>query len=188
VNKKIPRGSQKRLLRLISARADLDYAKDAMALFLDSGFRNQRYHFLLSFVISYARPFTESTGIGSLKCEYPDYPDTSNDDVNKAHQRIIDLRNKFFGHSSIYGSQVVILTPGAIDPGKGRITEDYSYNIAKREFVDTKHALWLKSALDALIARIDEDLNIDIADIATKYLSHGDSAFLDTGHMDFTWQ
>ena len=175
-------------MRLISARADLEYARDAFDLFLNSEFRNHQYHALLSFIISYARPFTESSGIGSLLCEYPDYPDTPDEHVNKAHERIIALRNNFFGHSSIHGSQVVILAPGAIDPGTGRTPDNYSYNIAKREFIDLKHALWLKSAMDALMVRITKDLDITLSEVAPKYLSHGDTAYLDTGHEQFSWQ
>jgi hypothetical protein len=171
----------------MSARADLDYAEQAMNLFMAFDDKILRYHALLSFVICYARPFTENSGIGPLKVEYPDYPNTMDDQVCKAHHRIIDMRNNFFCHSCAQGSQVVLLAPGATDPGTNQIVDRFTWNIAKREFPDKAHAQWLKTALIAIQERIDKDLNSAISNVSPKYFGTGDIFQIDTAHADFQW-
>jgi hypothetical protein len=116
---KIPKTSRNRLLRLISARADLDYATEAFHLLQATNLDPLRYHLFVSLVVAYCRPFTESEGIGSLRCEYPDYPDFSDVEMNARHQRMVDIRNKFLGHSSIHGTQAFLLAPGAQNPRHG---------------------------------------------------------------------
>lgn len=183
----IPKSSQKRLLRLISARADIDYAESAWALFMATEELELRYHALLSFVISYARPFTENKGIGSLNCEYPDYPDHADPAINAAHERLLALRNRFFGHSTIEGLIAVLLAPNSVDPGTGRVVHRFSWNVAKREFPNVEHAKWLKRALDALRIRVDADLSIVLSEVGPAYLQDGDAVYLDTGHETFDW-
>jgi hypothetical protein len=73
--KEIPRASQKRLLRLISARADIQYSQAAYHAFRSTAEPSLRYSTFLAMVISYMRPFTENCGLGRLQCEFPDYPD-----------------------------------------------------------------------------------------------------------------
>jgi len=34
-------------------------------------------------VLAYYRPFTENYGIGSLRCEYPSYPDFADAEMNE---------------------------------------------------------------------------------------------------------
>src|SRR3974390_2144789 len=97
----IPLSSQKRLLRLISARTDMQYASDAFQRFKTTADEGARYHLFLAMVIAYCRPFTENYGIGSLLCEYPSFPDFADADMSLRHKRLMDLRNKFLGHSSI---------------------------------------------------------------------------------------
>ena len=96
--KEIPRASQKRLLRLISARADIQYSQAAYHAFRGSEEPSLRYSTFLAMVISYMRPFTENHGLGRLQCEFPDYPDFDLPEAGVRHQRMIDLRNKFLGH------------------------------------------------------------------------------------------
>jgi len=107
--------------------------------------------------------------------------------VNKAHHRIMDLRHNFFSHSCAQGSQVALLAPGSIDPGTNEVVDRFTWNIAKREFPDKSHALWLKTALFTLRERIDKDLASLISEVAPKYVMDGGVHFLDTKHTDFTW-
>lgn len=53
---KIPKASRKRLLRLISARADLDYATEAFNLLQATNLDPLRYHLFVSLVVAYCRP------------------------------------------------------------------------------------------------------------------------------------
>ena len=71
----IPKSSQKRFLRMVSAHADLGYATEAFRLLQVAHSTPADYSLFLSMVVCYCRPFTESRGLGSLLCEYPDYPD-----------------------------------------------------------------------------------------------------------------
>jgi len=71
----IPLSSQKRLLRLISAKTDMEYASRAFERFKQTSDEGERYDFFLSMVVGYCRPFTENHGLGSLLCEYPKFPD-----------------------------------------------------------------------------------------------------------------
>jgi hypothetical protein len=91
----IPGSSQKRLLRLISARADVRYSQNAYRMLEAAQDPDLRYCAFLTMVVSYGRPFTSNNGIGSLLCEFPDYPQFSISDAAIRHQRMMDLRNKF---------------------------------------------------------------------------------------------
>src|SRR5882672_5261871 len=95
----IPKSSQKRLLRMMSARADLTYSTDAFHRLMATEDDEGRYHLFLSMVLAYCRPFTENDGIGSLRCEYPNFPDFPDVEMNRRHKRMVDLRNRFLGHS-----------------------------------------------------------------------------------------
>src|SRR5438445_12104838 len=105
----IPQSSQKRLLRLISAHVDMGYAMEACQVLQHAHSTPADYSLFLSMVVCYCRPFTESRGIGSLLCEYPDYPDWPDSEMNVRHQRMMDIGNKFLGHSSIEGSSEFLL-------------------------------------------------------------------------------
>ena len=83
-------------------------------------------------VIAYGRPFTENHGIGSLRCEYPSFPDFPDADMNLRHQRMMDLRNKLLGDSSIEGIKVWLLAPGAVSPASGPDTA-VGYRLRRRE-------------------------------------------------------
>ena len=105
----IPLSAQKRLLRLISARTDMMYADDAFRHFMLTSDESARHHLFLAMVLAYCRPFTENYGIGSLRCEYPAFPDFPDADMNLRHKRFLDLRNKLLGHSSIEGTKVLLV-------------------------------------------------------------------------------
>jgi len=106
----IPKESQKRFLRLVSAHADMGYAIEAYQVLQHAHSTPAEYSLFLSMVVCYCRPFTQSRGIGSLLCEYPDYPDWPDPEMNVRHQRMMHIRNNFLGHSSIEGSKVFLLS------------------------------------------------------------------------------
>lgn len=190
----IPKTSRTRLLRLISARCDLDWATEAFNLLIGTftdplalNLEPLRYHLFVSLVVAYCRPFTESEGIGSLRCEYPDYPDFPDVEMNARHQRMIDIRNKFLGHSSVHGMRAFLLAPGAQNPATGEIIESYHYAVAKRTFLRREFVEWLAPVIDALAGRISADLKAACADVGGAYLAPGEIFELDKRHEDFTW-
>jgi hypothetical protein len=183
----IPKASRTRLLRLISARADVDYATEAFHLLQGTDLVPVRYHLFVALVVAYCRPFTESEGIGSLRCEYPDYPDFKDPEMNARHQRMLDIRNKFLGHSSIHGTRAFLLAPGSRSPANGDIVSSYYYAVAKRLFLHPEFIRWLAPVIDALADRLNNDLRAACAEIGGAYLSSGEVFELDTSHEDFTW-
>lgn len=183
----IPKSSRKRLLRLVSARADVDYAKESYQLFQATDSEPARYHLFLSMVVCYCRPFTESSGIGSLRCEYPDYPDFADPLMNVRHQRMLYIRHKFLGHSSIDGSQVLLLAPGSQHPASGENVTTYHYAIAKRQFARPEYAGWLFELVSALATRLDADLRAVCHELGSRYVARGTTYEIDTGRDDFSW-
>ncbi len=185
--KDIPRSSQKRLLRLISARADVRYSQTAYRMFEASSDPDIRYCAFLTMVVSYGRPFTSNNGIGSLLCEFPDYPQFSLSDSAVRHQRMMDLRNKFLSHSSLEGTRVVVLAPNATDPGTGSTVSDYSWNVAKNEFLHPEFAPWLHAIVDALERLLDSSIETVMQEIGPAYLDSGEARYLETLADSFTW-
>jgi hypothetical protein len=184
---KIPKASRKRLLRLISARADLEYAIEAFKLLQATNLDGLRYHLFVSLVIAYCRPFTESEGIGSLHCEYPDFPDFPDVEMNARHQRLMDIRNKFLGHSSVHGTQAFLLASGATNPATGEVVTSHHYAVAKRHFLRPEFIQWLGPVIDALADRISADLKAVCAEVGGAYLDSGEIFELDKTHEDFVW-
>lgn len=185
--KEIPRSSQKRLLRLMSARADVRYSQTAYRMFEATPDPDLRYCAFLTMVVSYCRPFTSNNGIGSLLCEFPDYPQFSLSDSTIRHQRMMDLRNKFLSHSSLEGTRVVVLAPNATDPGTGSPVSDYSWNVAKNEFLHPEYAPWLHALVDALEALLDTSIDAVMREIGPAYLDAGEARYLETLADTFSW-
>ena len=185
--KEIPRSSQKRLLRLISARADVLYAQTAYRMFEAASDPDLRYCAFLTMVVSYGRPFTNNEGIGSLLCEFPDYPQFSLSDSAIRHKRMMDLRNKFLSHSSLEGIRVVVLAPNATDPGTGARVPDYSWNVAKSEFLHPEFAPWLHALVDALETLLDVSIDEVLREVGPAYLDAGEARYLETLADTFSW-
>lgn len=185
--KEIPRSSQKRLLRLISAQADVRYSQTAYRMFEASMDADIRYCAFLTMVVSYGRPFTSNNGIGSLLCEFPGYPQFSLSDSAVRHQRMMDLRNKFLSHSSLEGTRVVLLAPNATDPGTGAVVSDYTWNVAKNEFLHPEYAPWLHDLVDALEGLLDSTIDTVMREIGPAYLDSGEARYLETLADSFTW-
>jgi hypothetical protein len=105
--------ASKRLLRFISARYDMANALDAYNHFKESPINSPiAEYFFCAMVVAYGRPFTENQGIGNIKCEYPNYPDFSDQEMSERHRRLMDIRNKFLAHSSAEGTKIIIIPPG----------------------------------------------------------------------------
>ncbi len=183
----IPKELQKRVLRLSSAQLDLKSSSEAFRLFMATADRPSREHFFLSMVVSYARPFTQNFGIGPLTCEYPGFPDFENPDMNLRHHRLIDLRNQFASHSSIYGTRVALMTPGAQHEEPEGLVLSYKFGsrFARRSFAREEYAQWLHEAVFALLDRVRTDADFLAAKVAAQYLSLGETRYLETKHDDF---
>ena len=184
----IPKKMRTRLLRLISARADMQYARDAYDRLSAHPSGATRYDLFLSFVVSYCRPFTENSGLGSLSVEFPDFPeDLELAEADVRHRRMMELRNKFLSHSSLEGTKVVLLSPGAVDPGSGRTVESFHWNIAKREFLDQRYADWLVQIVDSLRNKLTEIIECETTTLGKRYLGVGECREIPTPAEDFTW-
>jgi hypothetical protein len=182
-----PQASQKRLLRLISARTDMKYATDAAIRLAPLADRESRYHLFLSMVVSYARPFTQSHGIGSLLCEYPEYPDFTDPELNQRHERMLQLRHSFFSHSSVESTKAFLLAPHATNPATQNVCDDYDYAVAKLHFLEPEYAPWLYEVVEALAQRLDADIPVVLREIGGTYLREGEVYELDTGKPPFEW-
>src|ERR1043166_3944917 len=183
----IPRASQKRFLRLVSAHADMGYAMEAYKVLQNAHSTPADYSLFLSMIVCYCRPFTESRGIGSLLCEYPDYPDWPDPEMNLRHQRMMDIRNNFLGHSCIEGSQVFLLSPGSKHPATNETMLMHYYAVAKRHFLRPEYSAWLYQLVDALFHRLDVDIRAVAKEIGATYLKDGETYELDTGVDQFAW-
>jgi len=183
----IPQSSQKRFLRLVSAHADMGYAMEAYQVLQHAYSTPADYSLFLSVVVCYCSQFTQSRGIGSLLCEYPDYPDWSDPEMNLRHQRMMDIRNNFLGHSCIEGSSVFLLSPGSNHPATGDTMTMHYYAVAKRHFLHPEYTPWLYQLVDALFRRLDGDIRAVAKEIGATYLKDTETYKLDTGTDSFAW-
>jgi hypothetical protein len=184
----IPPSHQKRLLRLISARTDMQYASDAFKRYMATNDEGARYDFFLAMVLAYCRPFTENYGIGSLLFEYPSYPDFADADMNLRHKRFLDLRNKLLSHSSIEGTKVHLLAPGAISPASGESAVGYGYAVEKLIFSEEPQFVSeLHDLVEVLSRRLDNDIRVVAKEVGSNYLQDGETYAIDTGKKSFEW-
>jgi hypothetical protein len=94
---------RKKLVRLISAIADMAESVDAADLLINGAPEGLRQHLFVSMVVAYGRPFTENYRVGRIQCDYAAYPDFGDPEMAIRHTRLLDLRNKFLAHSSAEG-------------------------------------------------------------------------------------
>jgi len=165
----------------------MKFASDAFQRFMAVNDDDAKHDFFLSMVIAYGRPFTENFGIGSLICEYPSFPDFPYADMNLRHKRIMDLRNKILGHSSIEGTKVWLLAPGATSPATGEMAVGYGYAIAKLVFTEPDFVSELHDIIKVLANRLDADIRIVSKEVGSNYLKYGETCLLDTGKKPFEW-
>jgi len=142
----------------------MEYASEAFRLFQAACGTSGDYHFFLSMVVCYCRPFTQTRGIGSILCEYPDYPDYADAEMNTRHQRMIDIRHNFSSHSSILGTRAFLLAPHSRHPATGDVCTDFHYAVAKRRFEHPEFAPWLHE----LVARFEDRLDADICAVTNE--------------------
>jgi hypothetical protein len=185
---KIPQRLQKRLLRMISARADADSSTNAFSRYSAASDEDAQYHFFTSMVLAYCRPFTENFGLGSLLCEYPSYPDYPDEEMNVRHQRMMDLRNTILGHSSIQGTKIWLLAPGAVSPFTGQTAHDFRYAVGKLTFHRSEYVSWLHDIVTALVKKLDPAILSMSQEIGSQYLTNGEVFEMDTGTPPFAWK
>jgi hypothetical protein len=164
----------------------MKYASDAFQRFTSTSDDGARHHLFLAMVLAYCRPFFENYGIGSLLCEYPLFPDFADDDMNLRHKRLLDLRNNFLAHSSIQGTKVHLLAPGAIMSGVTAV--GYRYAVEKLVFsVEPRFVSELHDLVVILSRRLDDDINVVATEVGSNYLQNGEIYQIDTGKKPFEW-
>jgi len=178
--------ASKKLLRLVSARCDINAALEAYSHFVSHAGSPVAEHFFFAMVVAYGRPFTDNYKLGSIKCDYPSYPDYAEDEMNQRHKRLIDIRNKFLAHSSVEGTRIIVIPPNVSNPVTGQSSQEFDHNIGKRLFLDPEYSEWLVSVILAFQSRLD----VDVRDqLIVEYGGDSPSEIfeLETGWTDFKW-
>jgi len=180
--------AEKKLIRLISAYADIENSIRAGKLLI-SGCPNEIFEdVFLSFVVFYGRPFTESYGVGCIICDYPKYPTFGDSEMSVRHSRMMDLRNKFLAHSSAEGTRIFAIPPNALPPRGGAIAPYFRLDIGKRVFGDIRYVGWLLELPKGFYLQLQTDIKNQLQE---AFGSGGDltQAFeLATGHENFQWK
>jgi len=144
-----------------------------------------RYFFAMM-VVSYGRPFFENYRVGRIQCDYPNFPDFTDEEMNMRHRRMIDLRNKFMAHSSAEGTRIMVVPPGVINPITGTSIDQYDLNIGKRTFHRPNYASWLIEVAYEFKGRLETDIRslmgTELAGVSTNQPFE-----LKTGYEDFSW-
>ena len=184
----IPVKQQKRLLRLISARADMEAASRSFDRYTSTSDPGEQDDYFLAMVVAYYRPFTENNGIGNLLVEYPSFPDFPDEDLNLRHKRICDLRHRFMSHSSLEGTRVRLLGPGAISGYSGKPSPGYGFDTQRLIFsTRPDFAKWLHELVVKLWERLRDDIQKLSDEVGSKHLKPGEIVPLDTGIDPFKW-
>src|SRR5258708_3732498 len=108
--------------------------------------------------------------------------------MNLRHKRFCDLRNKFLGHSSIEGTKVHLLAPGATSPASGEKAVGYGYAVEKLVFSEeTQFVSELHDLVSTLSHRLDDDIRAVAKEVGSNYLKNGETYLIDTGKKSFEW-
>jgi hypothetical protein len=178
--------ASKKLLRLVSARYDMGHAMEAYGHYKAAIGTSASEHFFFAMVVAYGRPFFESHGVGPIRCEYPNYPDFAEPDMNLRHQRLLDIRNKFLAHSSAEGTRIMIVPPTVPNPLTGVAQSQFDHNIGKRTFLEPRYADWLIDVVYAFKGRLDIDVRNQLeAEFGTEGLT--ETFEIETGWGGFKW-
>lgn len=101
------------LYKLVVARSDISEALFACRLFMKTihSMQDEGYlYFQNSIIVAYARPFKRSRPHGSLSQEWPGF---TNESFQKAHELILENRDKLVAHSDGELRRVKIVPPGS---------------------------------------------------------------------------
>lgn len=84
------------------------------------------FGFLTGFVVTYARPFTQSSGgYGRLPSKWSKFPDRP--DLKKRHDRLLELRSTLLAHTDqTTHRRVAVFTRGALNLDRPAVTEGRS--------------------------------------------------------------
>ncbi len=178
-------GSTK-LLRLVSARTDVALAIEAYDYYKTMSDSPFAEYFVFIMALSYGRPFFENHKVGGIQCDFPNYPDFPDDEMNTRHKRLIDLRNKFVAHSSADGTQIMIVPPGVKNPVTGGTLARFNHNIGKRFFLEPQYIDWLIQVVIAFMARLDIAVSDQIAQEFSQ-TTLTEPFELKTGWDTFSW-
>jgi hypothetical protein len=176
---------EKKLIRLISAYADIKNSIRAGEVLM-SGIPDEILEdVFLSFVVSYGRPFTENYGVGNIIADYPNYPTFGDSEMSLRHSRMMDLRNKFLAHSSAEGTRIFVIPANALPLRGGTIESYLRLDIAKRVFAEPEYVKWLLELPKGFYLQ----LQTDIKDQLSKTFGSVTETFeLATGHENFQWK
>lgn len=178
---------QTKLVRMISACADMHRSIEAADLIL-AGVSAEVYpHLFLSMVVAYGRPFFENEGVGPIRCDYPDYPDFDDPDMCVRHHRLIDLRNKFLAHSSAEGTRVFIVPPNVRNPVDRTSQRHFDFMIGKRMFGEPALVPWLRAVPVAFKERLHADIRNLLSEVFGRDQGLDQIFELPTGHENFRW-
>jgi hypothetical protein len=178
--------ASKKLLRLVSARYDMAHAMEAYGHYKATLGTPAAEHFFFAMVVAYGRPFFESHGLGQIRCEYPNYPDFAEPNMNLRHHRLLDVRNKFLAHSNAEGTRVIIIPPKIVNPLTGIAQSYFDHNVGKRTFLDPRYVDWLKDVVYAFKGLLDVDVRKQLeAEFGTAVFTQPFE--IETGWEDFKW-
>jgi hypothetical protein len=180
--------NEKKLLRLVSALNDVSDSIEAGQILLGGVPETVHRHLLISFVVSYGRPFFESYRVGKILCDYPDYPEFGDADMPVRHSRMLDLRNKFMAHSSAEGTRVQIIPPGVSNPVNLAIEREFNFNIGKRLFPENYFVAWLIELPKAFQAQLRTDIKSLLPQLYGERKDLNKAFELTTSHEDFQWK
>jgi hypothetical protein len=108
--------------------------------------------------------------------------------MNLRHKRMIDLRNKFLGHSSIEGTKVYLLAPGANSPMTQEKAIGYGYAVEKLVFSEEIGFVQeLHDVVKVLSDRLRDDIRMVAKEVGSRYLKNGEIYQINTDKKSFVW-
>lgn len=179
---------EKKLIRLISAYADIENSIRAGEL-LTSGCPEAIFEdAFCSFVVSYGRPFTENEGVGCILCDYPNYPNFGDSEMPVRHSRMMDLRHKFLAHSSAEGTRIFVIPPNVLPPRGGAAAPHFRLDIGKRVFGDVRFVKWLLDLPKGFYLQLQTDIKSQLKKTFGSRNELTQAIELATGHENFQWK
>lgn len=179
--------ADKKLIRLISAYADVLSSVRAGELLMSRLPEELFEDVFLSFVVSYGRPFTENRGVGCITCDYPNHPTFGDSQMHLRHSRMMDLRNKFLAHSSAEGTRIFVIPPSVVPPRGRAIVSQFGLDIGKRVFGDLRFVAWLLELPKGFKIQLQADIRDQLQKMFGSRPRLTKAFELPTGHENFRW-